>query len=99
MADDKPITDPAAVCGELAKQCEEMDREEKDAPHERWLRVHADPAPDASPNNQRTVYKVDRGIDALSRVKFIELMQEVGNALGYLLSRSCLQCGHGPRLG
>lgn len=80
--DFKPAADSAAVWDELAKQFEELDREEKAAPRERWLRVHASPAPGTSPNDPRTVYIVDHGIDALSRLKFINLTQAFGRALG-----------------
>lgn len=70
----EPITNPAAVLDELAKQFEDLEREEKTAHHEQCLSVHANPAPGASLNDQRTVYIVDHGIDALFRLKFRELM-------------------------
>ena len=44
--------------------------------------MHASPAPGASPNDPRTTYRVDRSIDTLSRLKFIELMPAFGRALG-----------------
>ena len=75
----KLSTDPA-TWEKLRKDFEVLDAQEKDAPSESWLRVHADPAPGASELDQRVVYTLDRGIDTLFRLNFIENAQEVGKA-------------------
>jgi hypothetical protein len=79
---DKPATDPV-IWRKLRKKFKKLDDKEKTAPAGQWLRLHANPAPDSSPNDPRVVYQLDRGRDEHFPLEFTELAQKAGKALGF----------------
>lgn len=77
---DKPATDPDWQ--KLRKKSKKkVDDKEKGAPAGQWMRLHASPAPDGSPNDPRVAFHLDRGCEEDSPLEFIELAQEAGTAL------------------